>query len=190
MTETSAKGRYEIDEYIPSSFIAMKSKLIDSAALFLLMLVTGVFWGNMVYADSLNRNPFRRRIYSHRPNDYRKCGRADENPNAFLYSVCDFIDLVLSAKEVSRILLQRGGMPPHLISLLITLLVEVPIDNQIKTWTAETVPSDWQAMRDRWASFHTAGTFTSLASFGSLALAIIFPTREDLIGTESVARHR
>jgi hypothetical protein len=62
--------------------------------------------------------------------------------------------------------------------VLITLLVEVPIDNQIKTWTAESVPNDWLALRDRWQLFHTARTFTSLASFASFALAIILPTRE------------
>jgi multisubunit Na+/H+ antiporter MnhB subunit len=28
-----------------------------------------------------------------------------------------------------------------IVALLITLLVEVPIDNQITTWTAETIPS-------------------------------------------------
>ena len=62
-----------------------------------------------------------------------------------------------------------------IVALLITLLVEVPVDNQIKTWTAETVPPDWQATRERWQYFHTARTFASLASFGSLAIAIIFP---------------
>jgi hypothetical protein len=54
-------------------------------------------------------------------------------------------------------------------------LVEVPIDNQIKTWIASTVSSEWEAIRDRWQLFHTARTFISLASFGSLALALIFP---------------
>ena len=62
-----------------------------------------------------------------------------------------------------------------IVALLITLLVEVPIDNQIKTWSAETTPSDWGAIRERWQYFHTARTFVSLASFASLAIAIIFP---------------
>jgi len=62
-----------------------------------------------------------------------------------------------------------------IVALLITLLVEVPIDNQIKTWTAETIPSDWGAIRERWQYFHTVRTFVSLVSFGSLATAIMFP---------------
>jgi uncharacterized membrane protein len=59
------------------------------------------------------------------------------------------------------------------IALLITLLVEVPINNQIKTWTASTIPANWKAIRERWQLFHTARTLVSLASFGSLTLAVV-----------------
>jgi hypothetical protein len=46
----------------------------------------------------------------------------------------------------------------------VTLSVEVPIDNKIKTWTPTTLPSDWKDMRARWADFHTLRTFLSLAA--------------------------
>jgi uncharacterized membrane protein len=59
------------------------------------------------------------------------------------------------------------------IALLITLLVEVPIDNQIRTWTAQTVPANWTTLRSRWQVFHTARTFVSLASLGSLILSVL-----------------
>jgi hypothetical protein len=49
-------------------------------------------------------------------------------------------------------------------ALFITLTVEVPIDNQIKTWTDSTIPADWQGIRDRWQQFHTARTFLTLVS--------------------------
>jgi hypothetical protein len=45
-------------------------------------------------------------------------------------------------------------------------LIEVPIDNQIKKWTAVTVPADWETIRNRWESFHALRTFISLTSFG------------------------
>jgi uncharacterized membrane protein len=63
------------------------------------------------------------------------------------------------------------------IALLITLLVEVPIDNQIRTWTADTVPDDWTTLRARWQAFHTAKTFLSLASLASLILAALSSTQ-------------
>lgn len=59
------------------------------------------------------------------------------------------------------------------IALFITLLVEVPIDNQIRTWTPETVPANWTVLRARWEVFHTARTFISLAGLCSLILAVL-----------------
>jgi hypothetical protein len=48
--------------------------------------------------------------------------------------------------------------------MAVTLVVEVPIDNQIQAWTVETLPADWTAIRAHWASFHTLRTFLSLVS--------------------------
>ena len=53
--------------------------------------------------------------------------------------------------------------------LVITLAIEVPIDNQIKTWTTATLPADWQEIRSRWSAFHTVRTFLSL---GAVAAAV------------------
>jgi uncharacterized membrane protein len=53
--------------------------------------------------------------------------------------------------------------------LVITLAVEVPIDNLIATWTEATLPSDWEQIRARWATFHTLRTFLSL---GAVAAAV------------------
>jgi uncharacterized membrane protein len=61
-----------------------------------------------------------------------------------------------------------------IVALLITLLVEVPIDNQIRTWTPQTVPADWTVIRARWQVFHTARTFVALASLSSLIAAAYF----------------
>ncbi len=50
-------------------------------------------------------------------------------------------------------------------TLVITVGVEVPIDNQIKTWTVDTIPDNWKSLRQTWGEFHTARTFTSIGSF-------------------------
>jgi hypothetical protein len=42
-----------------------------------------------------------------------------------------------------------------------------------QAWTAETVPTDWTALRARWQVFHTARTFVALGSFASLILAVL-----------------
>jgi uncharacterized membrane protein len=49
------------------------------------------------------------------------------------------------------------------IALIITVGIEVPIDNQIRTWTVATKPFNWQSIRERWEFYHTVRTFASLA---------------------------
>jgi hypothetical protein len=60
--------------------------------------------------------------------------------------------------------------------LVITLAVEVPIDNLIANWTEETLPADWQQIRARWAAFHTLRTFLSLGAVAA-AVAAALTTR-------------
>jgi hypothetical protein len=41
-----------------------------------------------------------------------------------------------------------------LLALTVTAAVEVPIVKQVRGWTSETIPPNWQTLRDRWVSFH------------------------------------
>ncbi|MBS1582865.1 MAG: DUF1772 domain-containing protein [Bacteroidetes bacterium] len=50
-------------------------------------------------------------------------------------------------------------------TLLITLLVEVPIDNLIRDWTVSTIPEGWQEQRLVWKQFHALRTATAVAAF-------------------------
>ncbi|HKZ66231.1 MAG TPA: DUF1772 domain-containing protein, partial [Chitinophagaceae bacterium] len=59
------------------------------------------------------------------------------------------------------------------VTLIITVAIEVPIDNQIKSWTTDTLPAGWESLRTTWNRFHTIRTFTSIASFCFLGLGII-----------------
>ena len=61
--------------------------------------------------------------------------------------------------------------------LIVTLAVEVPIDNQIVSWTASTLPSDWEDIRARWATFHTVRTFLSLAAVAAALGAALSATQ-------------
>jgi hypothetical protein len=60
--------------------------------------------------------------------------------------------------------------------VVVTLSVEVPIDNKIRDWTVATLPSDWEDIRSRWAAFHTLRTFLSLGAV-TLAVAAALVTR-------------
>ena len=65
--------------------------------------------------------------------------------------------------------------------LVVTLSVEVPIDNRINGWSATTLPPDWQHIRARWAAFHTLRTFLSVgavaAAVGAALTARVLPFR-------------
>jgi len=153
----------------------MTLKLTNLVALFLLALVAGVFWGTSFTLTGS--------IETFSPAEFIHIGKTIIAnvawPMRILMPAC-ILFMLLSAwlypeKKSPGFFLNVAACLLIIVTLLITLLVEVPIDNQIKTWTAETIPSDWGAIRERWQYFHTARTFVSLASFGSLAIAIIFP---------------
>lgn len=73
--------------------------------------------------------------------------------------------------------------------IAVTLSVEVPIDNKIKTWTVATLPSDWQDIRSRWAAFHTLRTFLSLAAVAA-AVGAALTTRPAARPTVAPASER
>jgi uncharacterized membrane protein len=64
-------------------------------------------------------------------------------------------------------------------ALAITLVVEVPIDNQIKTWTAATLPGDWRSIQSRWQLFHTIRTFLSIAAVVAVTISGAVAARPD-----------
>jgi uncharacterized membrane protein len=61
-----------------------------------------------------------------------------------------------------------AGLLALVAVIVVTLAVEVPIDDQIKTWTNATLPPDWEEIRSRWANFHTLRTFLSLAGLAAI----------------------
>jgi Domain of unknown function (DUF1772) len=85
--------------------------------------------------------------------------------------VIGLVAVVLLFRSRSRVAawLAAIGWLLMIAVLVITLAVEVPIDNMIETWTEATLPADWQEIRARWAAFHTLRTFLSL---GAVAAAV------------------
>jgi uncharacterized membrane protein len=64
-------------------------------------------------------------------------------------------------------------------ALVITLAVEVPIDNQIETWTAATLPGDWRSIQSRWELWHTIRTFASIAAVAAVTVGGVVAGRPD-----------
>lgn len=58
-------------------------------------------------------------------------------------------------------------------SVLITLMINVPINDRIMTWNASSPPADWKQFRDRWWTWHVIRAAALLAAlvlllFGAL----------------------
>ena len=60
------------------------------------------------------------------------------------------------------------------ITLAVTMLIEVPIVGQMTTWTASTLPSNWRQLRDRWVTFHLARIIPSVIGLVLFLIAGIF----------------
>jgi hypothetical protein len=65
-----------------------------------------------------------------------------------------------------------------IITLIITVAVEVPIYNQIKTLYVQNIPYNWQLLRHTWNQFHTARTFSAITGLGFFALGILSRIRK------------
>jgi uncharacterized membrane protein len=70
-----------------------------------------------------------------------------------------------------------AGFVLMVAALVITLAVEVPIDNQIETWTAATLPGDWRSIQSRWELWHTVRTFASIAAVVAATISAVVAPR-------------
>lgn len=152
----------------------MHYQIIQFIALFLLMLVTGIFWGPLF---SLHRT-----LYVFNKVEFILIVKTIANNLAvpmrimmpgcilfmflsiWLYPVKDSIAFYLNI--IAFILI--------IVSLIITLSVELPIVNRIVQWTENSIPSNWESIRDKWIKFHIVRTTTALLSFGCFISSIIF----------------
>jgi hypothetical protein len=151
----------------------MVTRLAQFGYLMLYALVAGVFWGTWL---SLART-----MTSYDAATFLSDGKHMIANLAGVMPVLMILTAVLGVVVVVALFRIRSTAAGWLALLAlvllgavfaVTLAVEVPIDNQIKTWTTSTLPPDWGQTRARWAHFHTLRTFLSLAG---LAAAIAAP---------------
>jgi len=129
------------------------------------MLVTGVFWGTWF---TLTRS-----LENFSAEEFLHIGKVIianvAIPMRIILPLCIFFMLLslwhYPQKKSFRFYFNIIAFALVLITLLITLIVLVPIDNHIKLWTVSTVPSNFEEIRGRWEYYHSMRTFASLLSF-------------------------
>src|SRR4029453_13391114 len=126
-------------------------KTVHFLTLLLFSLVTGVFWGTWF---SLSRS-----MAEITPGTFLEVGRLMIANLGGPMSV--LMPMALLSALMLCVLLVRGRQPRAnlfasaalvlmAMALVITLVVNVPIDRQIQSWTTAALPPDWKAIRDRW----------------------------------------
>lgn len=60
-----------------------------------------------------------------------------------------------------------------LLVLVVTIGFEVPLNNQIQSWTAGSAPPHWSMVRDVWLQRHLVRTFSAALAFISALVARI-----------------
>jgi len=143
-------------------------------SILLTALVTGVFWGTWL---GLSRS-----MALLTPETFLTVGHtmignlgtimAILMPAAIL-SVVVVLYLLYRARS-GALYLTLAGFVCFVIALLITLIVEVPIDNLIAGWTVASLPANWQQLRDRWELFHAIRSWVSVLGLALLLSGALF----------------
>jgi uncharacterized membrane protein len=60
------------------------------------------------------------------------------------------------------------------VGLLVTVIVQMPLVNQMRTWTVATLPHNWEEIRDRWEAYHAIRVVASVAGLVLMLTAAIF----------------
>lgn len=152
----------------------------------LLVLITGIFWGTWF---SLSRT-----MNSLSPEIFIIIGKE------IMRNVAVTMSLIMPASIVGLVILliwswkiksvyfycMAAALILFIVVLIITLAVEVPIDNQIKTWTIASIPVDWKDIRDRWEWYHTIRTFVALGCILLLLSGLISKTAYNAPGKTKI----
>ena len=158
----------------------MKTRIAQVTTVVLFALVMGVFWGTWF---SLSRTMDRLS-----PETFVAVGH--EMIRNLGVPMAILLPLALLSALVTLVLVRREGRTQAfwwllagfglmVVALVVTLAVEVPIDNRIETWTAATLPADWRSIQSRWELWHTIRTFVSIAAVVAVTIGAVGTARTD-----------
>jgi uncharacterized membrane protein len=181
----------QVTDHSKTDFVSASSttpfgplQLWQFVSILLSALVTGVFWGTWL---SLSRS-----MALLTPETFLTIGHIMIDNLGTIMAIL-MPAAIVATLPVLFMLYRRGsraflptllGLILFVVALLITLIVEVPIDNQIEIWTLTTLPANWQQLRDRWETFHVIRSWVAVVSLALLILGALL-TRDS--GVESNA---
>jgi uncharacterized membrane protein len=152
----------------------MALKLLELINIVLLLLVSGMYWGPWL-ALTRSMATFEPAVFLA---IVQRLNRNMEPLMTALLPVALLSTLPVLAlaygSHPTTFWLTLAGFLLFVVTLLVTILVEVPIVKQIVTWTPSTLPDNWQQLRDRWGAFHLARIIPSLLGLVLVLIGAIF----------------
>jgi uncharacterized membrane protein len=156
----------------------VKTRAAQATTIVLFSLVMGVFWGTWFSLsrtmDQLSGETFV--AVGHQMIQNLGVPMAILLPLALLSALVTLVLLRQGRQRVAFWWL-AAGFALMVAALVITLAVEVPIDNQIRDWTAATLPADWRSIQSRWELWHTIRTFLSIAAVIAVTISAAVTAR-------------
>lgn len=70
--------------------------------------------------------------------------------------------------------LSLAGLVLCIGDMLVTVIVNVPINRTVQTWQPDAPPAEWKRLRDRWERFHSIRTLLIVPGFALFAASIVF----------------
>ena len=74
----------------------------------------------------------------------------------------------------AALLLTAVAQALWIAATVVTLILNVPVNNQAKAWNPEAPPADWAELRRKWHLGQTLRTPLTVAAFGALLAAALF----------------
>jgi hypothetical protein len=90
--------------------------------------------------------------------------------------------LVTLALTVVAAFVTTAGLPRWLAivaavlivaDIVLTVKLQVPLNEQVQSWSASTIPTNWAEVRDRWAARHSMRLLIGLASYICIVAAAV-----------------
>jgi len=152
----------------------MLLKIVAFISILSVSLVTGVLWGTWI---SLSRS-----IETFSAELFLGIGQRMVKNLAISMRLL-MISMLLINTALTYLLLHNGHYAAGLLTssgllalvgvVIVTVRFNVPIDFQIKKWTLNSLPADWQAIRRRWELFHEVRTILSLVGFCLITAGVL-----------------
>ena len=156
----------------------MKIRVAQATTIVLFALVMGVFWGTWF---SLSRTMDQLSPETFLAVGHEMIGNLG-GPMAMLLPLSllsALVTLVLlwPRRQEAAFWWLAAGFVLMVAALVVTLAVEVPIDNQIQDWTAASLPGDWRSIQSRWELWHTVRTFLSIGALVAVTISATVTAR-------------